>query len=79
MNFDDHGFTFKHRFAGERLASEEFNRQSAQEKIDRWDGVRYGRPFPDRPYLEQMYVAHDIAATSGMAIERKRGTLALPA
>jgi hypothetical protein len=79
MYFDDIGFIFNHRFAGELLAIDEFNRQSAQVKIDRWYGVRYGRPFPERPYLEQMYVAHDIAATSGIEIERKRGALALPA
>jgi len=77
MYFDDIGFMFNHRFAGELLAIEEFNNQSRDVKIDRWYGVRYGRPFPERPYLEQMYVAHDIAATSGVQLRRASGTLPL--
>jgi len=77
MYFDDIGFMFNHRFAGELLAIEEFNNESRDVKIDRWYGVRYGRPFPERPYLEQMYVAHDIAATSSVQLGRSSGALPL--
>jgi hypothetical protein len=62
LYFDDVHFAFNHRFAGELLAIEEFNAQNAKIKIDRWHGVRHGRPFPERPYLGSMYMAHDLAA-----------------
>jgi len=79
MYFDDIGFMFTHRFAGELLAIDEFNACSAGVRIDKWHGVRSGRPFPERPYLEQMYVAHDIQATSAVELDREPGTLPLRA
>lgn len=54
--------TFMHRFAGELLAIEEFNQASAEVKIDRWRGLRGGRIFPERDWIEKMYIAHDLEA-----------------
>jgi len=64
LYFDDIEFMFNHRFAGELLAITEFNRQSEHFKIDRWYGVRNGRPFPERPFLDRMYVGHDLCAVT---------------
>ena len=47
LYFDDITFLFNHKFAGELLAIEEFNRDNALVKIDRWYGARTGRPFPE--------------------------------
>jgi hypothetical protein len=77
MYFDDVGAMFNHAFAGELLAIAEFNANSAHVKIDRWHGVCNERPFPERPYLKQMYVAHDIKATSAVTLARDRGVLPL--
>jgi hypothetical protein len=77
MYFDDIDAIFNHRFAGELLAIDEFNARSGDVRIDRWRGVRRGRPFPERPYLSQMYVAHDIKATSRVTLERDAGSLPL--
>ncbi len=77
MYFDDIEFMFNHRFAGELLAISEFNIDSERVKIDRWYGVRSGRPFPERPYLDRMYVAHDIATTSTVTLQRGKGSLPL--
>lgn len=74
--FDDIEFLFNHRFAGELLAIEEFNRNNAQVKIDRWHGVRKNRPFPERPFLDKMYVAHDLEAISRATLSRE--AVALP-
>jgi hypothetical protein len=57
---DDIELLFAHRFAGELLAIEEFNKNSTQVKIDRLRGFNKNRPFPEKPYLRQMYVAHDL-------------------
>lgn len=59
-----------HRFAGELLAIDEFNAASARVKIDRWHGVAIDRPFPERGFLERMYVAHDLRALSTVALVR---------
>jgi hypothetical protein len=77
MYFDDIDSNFNHRFAGELLAIDEFNALSANVKIDKWRGIGRGRPFPERPYLRQMYVAHDIKATSSVTLERDPGVLSL--
>ena len=63
-----------HRFAGALLAIEEFNRGSAQVKIDRWRGVQGGRPFPDAHWLRRMYVAHDLGAIGGVTLDRGPAT-----
>jgi hypothetical protein len=77
MYFDDIDSMFNHRFAGERLAIDDFNASSAHVKIDKWHGVQRGRPFPERPYLQQMYVAHDLRATAAVRLERAPGILTL--
>lgn len=64
MYFDDTETEFAHHFAGELLAIAEFNDESASVKIDRWRGLSYKRPFPERAYLQQMYIAHDLEALS---------------
>lgn len=74
--FDDIEFLFNHRFAGELLAITEFNEGNSQVKIDKWYGVNMGRPFPERPFLEKLYVAHDLEAISNVAL--KRDTAMLP-
>lgn len=77
MYFDDIEFFFNHRFAGELLAISEFNAKHETLKIDRWYGFKSGRPFPERPFVEKMYVAHDLAAVSRTGLERDVATLAL--
>lgn len=64
MYFDDIDFVFNHRFAGEWLAIDEFNRESADVKIDRWRGLRKDRVFNDSPWIDKMFIAHDLAAIS---------------
>ena len=60
--FDDVEQVFTHRFAGELLAIEEFNNANATIKIDRLRGFNIDRPFPEKSYLQMMYVAHDLEA-----------------
>lgn len=67
--FDDIEFLFNHRFAGELLAIEEFNRHETV-KIDRWYGVKIGRPFPERFFLEKLYVIHDLDAITKKVLNR---------
>lgn len=45
--FDDIELTFCHRFAGELLAIDEFNRANESVKIDRLRGFATNRPFPE--------------------------------
>lgn len=59
-----------HRFAGELLAIDEFNETTQAVKIDRWRGIKTNRPFPEEPFLEQMYVAYDLEAIGGTRLER---------
>lgn len=77
LYFDDIEFIFNHRFAGELLAIEKFNEESGRVKIDRWYGVRIGRPFPERPFLEKLYVAHDLEAISKVVLKRETALLPL--
>ena len=70
LYFDDIGDHYNHRFAGELLAIEEFNRASRDVKIDRWRGLRAGRAFPDAPWLEAMYLAHDVEQISRVRLPR---------
>lgn len=77
LYFDDIGFFFNHRYAGELLAIDEFNKSSSQVKIDQWHGVRNGRPFPERPFLEKMYVAHDLQAISEVSLRRSAAGMPL--
>jgi len=62
--FDDVDLLFTHRFAGELLAIDEFNKLSETIKIDRLRGFNIDRPFPERSYLRMMYVAHNLQAIS---------------
>ena len=77
LYFDDIEFVFNHKFAGELLAIDEFNVECSQVKIDRWYGVRIGRPFPERPFLEKLYVAHDLEAISKAVLSRRAASLPL--
>ncbi len=60
-----------HRFAGELLAIEEFNDQNSGVKIDQWRGIKVGRPFPEYPYLDCMYLAFHLDAISGSNLSRE--------
>ncbi|MCC2682395.1 MAG: uncharacterized protein K0S36_1959 [Nitrosospira multiformis] len=77
LYFDDIEFLFNHKFAGELLAIDEFNEESSRVKIDRWYGVSGGRPFPERPFLEKLYVAHDLEAISRVSLTRNAAVLPL--
>lgn len=77
LYFDDIDFIFNHRFAGELLAIDDFNQQNKRVRIDRWHGVRTDRPFPERAFLEKMYVAHDCDAISKVKLNRTARTLPL--
>jgi hypothetical protein len=69
LYFDDIFLTENHRFAGERLAIEEFNSESEFVKIDRWYSL-CGRIFRDLRWVQQMYVAHDLAAINNFHSKR---------
>jgi len=71
LYFDDIEFIFNNKFAGELLAINEFNKQNDHVKIDRWYGVKIGMPFPERYFLEKLYVAHDIEAISKSDVNRQ--------
>jgi len=70
LYFDDVDFTFNHRYAGELLAIQEFNDSNDLIKIDRWRGIRKGRVFPDQPWLNSMFIAHDLAAINRTVLSR---------
>ncbi len=59
---DDVALMYNHRFAGELLAVAEFNAKNGRVKIDLWQGLANNRPFPESPWIKQMYVAHDLEA-----------------
>ncbi|MGQ0554981.1 MAG: hypothetical protein ACT4PN_03420 [Nitrospiraceae bacterium] len=77
LYFDNIDFMFNHRFAGELLAIDDFNRWNEHICIDRWYGVRTDRPFPERAFLAKMYVAHDCEAIGKMKLGRTARTLPL--
>ncbi|HEX7937709.1 MAG TPA: hypothetical protein VF483_01885 [Gemmatimonadaceae bacterium] len=70
LYFDDVDHFFSHRFAGERLAIDEFNTTGNRVRIDHWHGLRDGRPFPERPFLDKMYMAHDLTVAAQIKVER---------
>ena len=70
LYFDDVEHSISHRFAGELLAIDEFNRDHEDVKIDRWRGLRSDRPFPEAGYLRKMYMAHDLRAISARVLDR---------
>jgi hypothetical protein len=77
LYFDDMGSFTYHGFAGEMLAVDEFNAANNGVKIDVWAGVRDSRPFPERPYLGHMFVAHDLEGASKVSLARQINTLPL--
>jgi len=74
MYFDDIDFVFNHRFAGEWLAIEEFNQNNTLIKIDLWHGIKKERVFSDAPWLEKMFIAHDLDAINKYKSERDPST-----
>jgi hypothetical protein len=64
MYFDDTAMMQNHRFNGELLAIDEFNRDNDTVKIDVWRGVADGRAFPEQEWVKRMYAAHDLAAVA---------------
>lgn len=72
--FDDIDFPFNHRFAGELLAVDEFNQSNSRVRIDVWRGVRKGRVFPTDPWLDRMFMAHNIAAINDTVLKRAAST-----
>jgi hypothetical protein len=76
LYFDDIQPLISHRFAGELLAIDEFNAGQSAVRIDRWYRIHEGRPFPEAPYLNCMYVAHNIAAITAWREERVSRTFA---
>ena len=77
MYFDDTDFAFNHRFAGELLAIEEFNRSQDAVRVDVWRGLWKARPFADSPWLKNMYMAHDLEAISRATLDRRPAALRL--
>lgn len=77
LYFDDTEFLFNHRRAGELLAIDEFNTENHRVYIDHWHGVRTDRPFPERGYLDRLYVAHDLTAISAAGSDREAVELPL--
>ncbi len=74
---DDVETMLYHRFAGELLAVEDFNRDTPGVKIDRWRGVRSRRPFHEEVWLDRMYVAYDLEAIDRMGYDQARSKLVL--
>ena len=64
LYFDDIMFPHNHAYAGERLAIAEFNTNNEDVKIDAWHGIERARPFPERFWYKQLFIAHDLAAIS---------------
>lgn len=77
MYFDDTDFVFNHRFAGEFLAIEELNQSQNGVRIDIWRGLWKHRPFPESPWLRNMYMAHDLDAISRVSLDRSPNLLRL--
>ena len=77
LYFDDMGHFAYHDHAGELLAIREFNERNYGVKIHPWAGVRDQRPFYEAPYLGHMFLAHDLAGASKIALDRAVDTLPL--
>jgi hypothetical protein len=70
LYFDDTAHAISHHRAGELLAIHEFNQTNDHVTIDRWRGIKNHRPFPEAPYLEKLYIAHDLESISSRVPER---------
>lgn len=79
LYFDDIQPFAGHRYAGELLAIDEFNAGDGGVRIDRWHGLSHDRPFPERGFLERMYVAHDLTALGQVRLARPAAHLPLSA
>ncbi len=71
LYFDDTREASNHRWAGELLAIDEFNQASQSIKIDRWRGLRAGRPFPEADWIDGMYLAHHLKAIGQTTLSRR--------
>jgi hypothetical protein len=78
VDFDDTDEHYNHRWAGEPLAIDEFNAASVAVKIDRWRGIRTGRPFHEAHWLNAMYLAHDLRAISATKLKSASARMAWP-
>jgi hypothetical protein len=76
ISCDDIDMMLCHRWAGELLAIDEFNQKHANLKIDRWRGLRNGRPFPEMGWIDTMFICHDLDSISRCALSRE--ALSLP-
>lgn len=70
MYFDDIDLVCNHLHAGELLAIDEFNRSNQMIKIDIWRGIRNERVFRDWPWLDKMFIAHNLEAINNCRLER---------
>lgn len=77
MYFDDIDLFYNHPLAGEPLAIDEFNATSKTMVIDIWRAAKKKRPFPEAPYLNRMFIAHDLEAISKVRLERRPTLIAL--
>jgi hypothetical protein len=75
MYFDDVDMFYTHTCGGELLAIREFNEASKGVFIDRWRGIKSFRPFPEAPYLDRFFVAHDLNQISHIQLTRKTNEL----
>jgi len=69
LYFDDVDLPYNHRFAGQLLAVDDFNRESPDVKVDVWHGLAPKCAFSDSRWIGKMYMAHDLTAAS---TQRKR-------
>ena len=69
LYFDDTRGFWCHRFAGELLAITEFNHENLNLKIDHWHGIEDDRAFPEKQWLKQMYMLHDLDAVTGKSFD----------
>jgi hypothetical protein len=70
MYLDDIDMFHTHAKGGELLAVHEFNQKSSRVFIDRWRGVKAVRPFPEAPYLDRLFIAHDLEGISKASLIR---------
>ena len=80
LYFDDIEYLISYKEAGELKAIEDFNKRYVNDYfIDKWYGVKEGRPFPERGFLDKMYVFHDCSRISKTTIKRSKARLELTA
>lgn len=72
LYFDDIEFIFNYSEAGELAAIEEYNGTHWETAcIDQWYGIKEGRPFPERGFLEKMRVHHSFSDIENIALQRE--------